>query len=449
MFFFHFAYANDLDALSLETMAMEALEIFYESRILGNYVSTDFSPEFASPGDTVIATAPSELTADRLPEGGTMNVSDAAAVKYSMKLNQHLYIALPFTDREKIRSQKDLIDFFAAPMARSLAQQYDRAIQGEILQSYLYTAGKLGTDLTYDTVVDAGALQTENYVPVDNRVMVVGPRMGAQLRKNDNFVDRVSLTDPSVVRAGVIGQIGGYLASETNSFFTVGQSTRVTGAVNNVGGYAAGVTAVTVDGFSAAITSGSWCTIDGVPYRIASTTGGATPTVLTLANPLRHAVANDAVVYVYTPALINNADAATEYIAGYEGGIAFDSITPVVGQGVTFGTTGAPYRITKISGGTMWLNRPLDAAAGANDDPIFLMPGGNYGVGISRNSIQVVTRPLPTPNRSVEAAVAIGENFAIRITRDYTQLQAKETIAMDCIMGVANHFPQYNVIFLG
>ena len=448
MNFYIFAYLNDISAFVMDAMAKEGLEVFYETRVLGNYVSTDFSPEFAQPGDEVFASYPNELTADRLPERGTMDVSDVGSTKKVMKLNQHLYVTVNFFDREKIRSEKDLVDTYIAPMARALAVKYDRAIQGEIMASHLYSVGKLGTDLSYDVMTDGATMQTENYVPVDGRNAIMGPRMAGGVKKATGFVGNLSMTDPSLIRTGVIGEIGGYLASETPSFTTIAQSTNRAGTLDVAG--AVGDTTINVADMSGTIIAGSWAKVDGVPYRIVSHTGSGTPTAYVIDSPLRVAVSNGAAHAVYTPSVVNHPSAGT-YAIGWEDKIGFDGgVVPKLGQGVTFGTAGVPYTVVKVDATDVWLNRPLDEAV-ANDASMFLMPGGNYGIGIARNSIQVVTRPLPTPTAGagVMSSVAIGENFSIRLRIGHDILTAKETISMDCIMGVKNCFPQYNVLFLG
>lgn len=447
--YFIFSYLNTLDVLTLDKLSKESLEIFLESRILGNYVATDFKNDFSQPGETVIATYPAELTADRLPERGTKGISDAVAGSHSITLNQHLHVTLNFYDREKIRSEKDLINMYMAPMARALAQKYDRTIQGELMGSYLYTAGALGTDLDYDQFVDAGMLMTENNVPVNGRNVIVGPRLGAQIRKADGFVGDLSLTDSSLIRTGVIGQIGGFLVSETNSFAAIAESTTVVDVlINNASGYAIGDSVLVVDGHTGTYAAGFWVKIGGIPYRTTAKTDNTGNLVgITVEGGLRKAAANNDVVTLYTYPLVN---LVAGYDAGYEGAITYDGgVTPKVGQGVTFGTTGDPYTVVKVDSTTIWLNRPLDAAI-ANDAPIFLMPGGNYGVAITPNSIQVVTRPLPPANGGgVVSSTAVGENFSIRVQTGYDILTSREIITMDCIMGVANHFPEYNVLLLG
>lgn len=444
--YFIFGY-NSISDLTAEKIAMESLSLLYEEQVIAGYVATDFENEFAEWGDIVRATYPVEMTADRVPEGEAAPVNSVSAGSHQVKLNQRISQAFTITDREQQRSFQNLSDMFLRPAVRSMAVLRDRIIQGETYRSYGYSAGYLGSTLTFDNIIDAGTLLTENYVPFTGRNLIAGPRMGAGIRKMDDFVSAISNTDPSLVRTGHIGDINGFSVLETASFTTVAQSTRVTGAVNSAS-MVAGTTAVTVDAFAAAIVSGSWCTIAGIPYRILSTTGGSTPTVLTIEGGLRETAADNAVVYVYSPAAVN---AAGGYAADYEGGIVYDgAVTPKIGQGVTFGTTGKPYSIVKISGQTIWLNRPLDEAV-ADDASIFLMPGGNYGISLSRSSIQLVNRPLavPAPGQGVQAATMSGGGWSMRVMSEYNMLRAETTYLMDFIMGVSTLNPQYNVLFLG
>jgi beta-glucanase (GH16 family) len=72
--------------------------------------------------------------------------------------------------------------------------------------------------------------------------------------------------------------------------------TRNAGAINHAGGYAAGTTALAVDGFSEAIPNGAVVRIGGATYGVASTVGGSNPTQITLTAGLSVAVADNAEV---------------------------------------------------------------------------------------------------------------------------------------------------------
>lgn len=451
MNYFVFGYANSIGDLTAEKLAFEGLALLTESQILSGYVATDFNEMFAEQGDVVKAAYPVEMTADRVPEGEATPFNNLTSGSHLVKLNQMISQAFSIPDREQQRSFVEIVDFYIAPAIRSMSQFADRVVQGEKYRSYKKTVGKVGTTLAYTDILNAGKLQTLNNVPSVGRNLFVGANAGADIRNMDKFVNNVSATDPSVVRSGAIGSINGYMAHETNSFSTVANSTRVTGAVNNASGEPAGDTSIIVDNFSAAITTGSWCLIDGVPYRITGTTGGATPTVIAIESPgLRQAVANDAVVYVYTPSVVNHPSAGT-YAAGYEGAIGFDGgVTPQVGQGVTFGTDGDPYSIVKVVGSNIWLNRPLDVAV-ANDASIFLMPGGDYGLALWRSSIQLVNRPLRVPpaGRGVDAFTAVGNGWSLRVMSQYDIDYKTTKYSFDFLMGIATIDENANVLVLG
>lgn len=447
--YFIFGYVNDVSAFTIEKIANEAMVQFFETGIIGNYVATDYEPDFASWGDTLRIPYPSELDADRTPERSEAAISDLASNYHDMKLNQRITLGFTIGTREQQRSFESLVNTYIKPTMRGMNKIRDRIIQGEVFKSFENTAGKLGTPLTFDDIINAGTLQTENNVPTNGRNAIIGARMGGQIRKMDEFIANVSNTDDSIIRTGFIGDINGYAIHETNSFVTVAQSTRILGAINNSGGYAAGATVLVLDGFTGTVVAGAWVTVDGVPYRTTAKTDSTGNLIgVTIQGGLRDVVADNAVVYAYTQSTVNSSGT---YAAGYEGWIGWDgSVTPKIGQGVTFGTDGLPYSIVRITATDVLLNRPLDAAV-ANDASMFLMPGGNYGVALERNSIQIANRPLesPEPGEGVKAYTVDGGGWSIRVMSEYNMRKAETTYLFDFLMGAKALQPQLNVIFLG
>ena len=103
-----------------------------------------------------------------------------------------------------------------------------------------------------------------------------------------------------------------------------------------------GATTITISGLTAAIPAGSWCTIDSRPYRVVSSTGGSTPTAITITSPgLLASAAVNAVVQCYSSGTIAaDYGSHTNYLAaGYAGPITITGLTnlPTPGQLVTFG----------------------------------------------------------------------------------------------------------------
>lgn len=446
--YFLFSYLTD--ELTSELLAKEALALFKESRILGQYVSFDYKDEVAQHGEQVKVHWPEDMTAVRLAKGDSLQIDGKEVGVDYVPLDQHITKTLPFGDREKAQSWPDLVEYFLKPAVDSLVDMADAVIQGEKYRSHLYTQGKLGTALGYSTVNRAAASMTTQKVPLAGRHLFVGPGSGADLRDDSKFIDSASFADPNIIRNGLIGRIGGFDTHETNSFNDVAETTKYSGAVNNAAGYAIGTTTLTIDGLvgiAAAVVANSWVKIDGTPYRVTSTTGGTTPTAVVISTPLRKAVADNAAVEFYVPSTVNF---ASGYAVGYMKGIVFDGVTPAVGQGVSFGASDDPYSIIAISGQTLWLNRPLETAI-ADDARIMLMPGGSYSLAMHPKSIQVVNRPmsLPGAGQGADAFVVTQDVWSIRVIRSYDHVNLREIVSFDFLMGVRTLLENYNVLLLG
>jgi hypothetical protein len=212
----------------------------------------------------------------------------------------------------------------------------------------------------------------------------------------------------------------------------------VTGAINLAAGYQKGTVTMTVDGLSAAITNGTWVKIGGHAYRIVSTVGGAIPTSITISSGLRTAVADNAVITLSDPFLVNF---ASGYAVGYDQEITFDGATnlPTAGQAVTFGTstTSAVYTIVQATSTTIILDRPLEAALSDND-PINPVPAGEYNLAFHRNAIALVTRPLALPmaGAGARAAVVNVNGMSMRVVITYNGTKQGHLVTIDMLCGV-------------
>jgi hypothetical protein len=218
-------------------------------------------------------------------------------------------------------------------------------------------------------------------------------------------------------------------------------NTVVTGAINLSAGYPVGTKTFTVDGLSAAITNGSWITIAGdmTPLQVASTVGGATPTSITTVTGIKHAVANDAVVTIYTPGAV---DLVAGYAAGYAKGLVVDgfSVAPNKGQLISFGTGTDRYAAlqTPTTTSLPLLDRPLVAAA-ANDTAIGIGPAGDYGMAFIPEATALVTRPLAMPRAGSGAisAVANYNGLSMRVVIQYDSVKQGHRVNLDILAGVA------------
>lgn len=434
-------FANDNDALIPEVWAQEALMTLEANMVASSLVYRDFENEVASFGDTVNAHRPNTFVAKRKTDADEVTVQDAQATNVPVKLNQHLHVSFTIKDGEESKSFKDLVNLYLAPALQAEAQAIDEAVLGQAYEFMGYSVGKLGTNPTRSTVIAAKEQMNNNKVPMSGRNMLVSPNAEGSLLDIGEFIKANEVGDDgSALREGHLGRKFGFdFFMGQNVPSVAAGSTTVTGAVNFGAGYAVGSTALTVDGLSAAIAAGSWCTIAGdmTPQMITGTTGGATPTAIAISPGLKSAVLDDAVITVYTAGAV---DLTAGYASGWEKEMVIDGFTvaPKTGQLMSIGTAADRYSLLSTPTTTSMLpNRPLDAAA-ADDAVVGLGPAGEYCFGFHRNAVALVTRPLAQPRSGTGAlsAVANYNGLSIRVTITYEGRKQGHLVTVDMLAGV-------------
>jgi len=220
--------------------------------------------------------------------------------------------------------------------------------------------------------------------------------------------------------------------------------------VDNVSGYNIGDTAIDVDGFSSALTVGSWCTIGGdmTPQLITavSPASGST-TQITVSPGLKSAVVDDAVVTVYSPGAVN---LTAGYANNWSKPLVTDgfSVAPKVGQLVSFGTGDARYGTLRTPTTTsMLLDRPLESGV-ADDAVVGIGPAGNYSLGFHPNAIALVSRPLAAPMAGTGARsfVAESDGMGLRVTITYDGNAQGHLVTLDMLYGVKVMYEELGVL---
>jgi hypothetical protein len=429
------AYANNNDAYVPEMWAQETLMILESRMVATQLVHRDFEPEVARVGDLVNTRRPATFSAKRKVDGDAVTVQDATATNIQVPMDQHLHTTFIIYDGEGSKSFKQLVNEYLAPAASSLAEAADQVVLGQVYQALAYQVGKIGTSIGVSTVVAARQMLETNRVPGNMRSMIVTPAQEAALLNLEAFTSAEKIGDEgTALREGSIGRKYGFNIYACQNAPTISGVSYVSGAINFAAGYAAGTTALTVDGFSAAIANGSWCTIDGKAYRITGTTGGATPTALAIADGLVDAVADNAVIRVYAVGAIN---LAAGYAAGYNKAIAYDTAGYTLKKGqLVSDASGNKYSILDTPSSTqMFLERSL-AAAVADDAVLGLGPNGDFGMAFHKNAIAFVNRPLATPAAAVRTAVMNFNGISVRVTMDYDSQYQGTRVTLDMLCGV-------------
>ncbi len=447
-------FANTIDAYIPEAWANESLMILEDNIVAASLVHRDFEPIVASYGDTVNTRLPASFTSKRKDVNEDITIQNATATNVAVVLNQHAHVSFLIRDVEQSKSFKDLVSEFLVPAVQAQAKLVDQVVLGQYPQFLGNPAGALSgisSSTAKDYMLAARNQFNLNKVPEAGRNMIWTPTSETEALKQQLFLDAGQVGDGgTALREAAIGRklgLNNYMSQLMGSVAATNVD-KVTGAVNNVAGYPVGTTSITVDGFSAAIANGTWFKVGGRPYRVVSTTGGATPTAITIASPgLTAAVNNDDVVTVIDPGAVNN---SSGYSAGYVGFIAFDGTTntPVAGQFCTFGTAAHKYTIVEVSGSTILLDRPLEAAI-SNDDIIGFGPDGEYNFGFVRDAVALVVRPLATPPAIVRSAVANYKGLSMRVTMSYDYNKQGTCITLDFIFGIKVLNEDMGVVMFG
>ena len=437
--------ANNNDCFVPEIWAMESLAILQENMVAANLVHRDFSNEIAEFGDTVNTRRPNEFTAQRKTDTDDVTVQDASSTNVAVQLNQHIHTSFTIKDGERSKSMKDLVATYIQPAALSLARAVDQIVLGQYVHFLGNNAGQLGamsSSNAKDYILDGRQVMNENKAYANGRNLIVTVDSETQMLKVAELTNAEKIGDNgTAMREASMGRRLGFdiFMSQNASYIGTGNTAK-TGAINSVGGHAAGTTVLVVDGFTGTLTAGSFLKIagDGTVLRVASSTatlGNATG--ITLTSGLKRAVADDAVVTVYTPGAVN---LVAGYDAGYAKAIVVDGFTvaPKVGQLVAFGTASAVYTVIGAPTTTsITLDRPLEAAI-ANDDAVAIGPAGSYNLAFHKNALALVSRPLALPRSGLGASggVASFNNIAMRVVMTYNGSSQGTLCTMDMLLGV-------------
>lgn len=446
--------AHDNSALIPEMWAQEALMILENNLVMGQLVHRDYSNEIAKFGDTVNAHRPEVRKPTRKTDADNVTSTATNTDSVPVVLNQHIYDSFIIKDGEESLSFRNLVDYHLVPTVQGMAQFIDQLLATQVYRFVGTNAiGKLGTAATKATLINMRDKANQLKWPSQGRTLVMPSSMEAALLTEELFTAADKVGDEgTALREGWLGtKYGIQCFMDQNAPGIAAGNTTVAGAVNNGAGYAAGTTTVAVDAFTGALVAGSWLTIAGdmTPQQIVSTTENSDgDTVAVVLYPgLLNAVANDAVVTVYSPGAINQAASPTGYAAGWSKDIVVDafSVAPKSGQMVTIGAAvGGTTRYASLESRnsptltSLLLDRPLVGAA-ANDAAVGLGPAGNYGFALHRNAIGFVNRPLAAPmaGTGAKAFVASYNGLAIRVVITYDGTAQGHRVTVDMLAGVA------------
>jgi len=449
-------YQNDTSAYTPEQWANESLVILEENMVMAGLVHRDFEPIVASFGEKIHTRRPAEFVAKRKGPNDNVTKQDVNAAKVEVELNQHFHTSFIIKDEEWSKSFKDLVAEFLSPAVLSIGRAIDQVLLGQAVQFIGNVEGRLlgMTDTNAKRfVLDARETMNRNKAFPGGRNMMLTPDSETELLNLELFTGANQVGDDgTALREASLGRKLGFnhFMVQNATEVTVGNTT-ATGEIDNAAGYGVAITTITVDGFSATISNGTWFTVEGddIPQQVLSTVGGGTPTSITFTPGLKRAVADDADVVTYTPGAVDNGGG---YAADFATEITIDGFTvaPQLGQFISFGTQLDTYSIIEVNGLVgIVLDRPLEASV-ANDEAVNILPAGSYNFAFHRNALTLVSRPLAMPDTNLANAAVVNFNdLSIRVVMTYDGDAQGHLVTVDLLAGVEVLDTNLGAVMLG
>lgn len=453
-------FSNDNDALVPEIWAQESLAILEENMVMARLVHRDFSPLVANFGDVVNTRRPSEFTTKRKTAADSVVSQDAVVTNVPVTLNQHVYVTFTIKDQEASLAMQDLVELYMQPAAMQLARSVDRILLGQVPKFWANKVGRLAemtSSNAKDFVLEAREKLNINKAYPNGRNLVLSPQSETAMLKTDLFIQANTRGDSGIAledaRLGRILGFDTYMDQNVPYAALVGSET-ATG--NFVAGIAAGAGNTTTCMTSAyTVNVGEFIHIagDGSPNWITALAGSTTD--ITLNQPVRSAVAVNAVGYIY-----KNCDVDGNYALGYQKGITLDGIgtnlLPKVGQVLAFGTsTRHTYTIIEVDAVSstsviVWLDRPLTTAV-SNNDLAFPGPHGSQNFAFHKDALALVSRPLALPSQALGVRAAVGSynDLAMRVAMQYDISAQGTIVTLDMLCGVALLDEDLGCVLLG
>ena len=444
--------ANSLSAALPQFWANTALMTLFELTPALAAVDRQFSPELARAGDQVNAFRANTTEPQRKDGSDENTETDIVMTSVPVKLDQYFYKAFIITDEDESLSIAQLTDLFLMEAIRSIAKGVDRAILGRV-HAFLREgtpskrAGRLNgitTSNASDYILEAEEVLTDNLAPMEGlRTAIVHHTVNTKLMGTDVFQRADARGGNNTIQTGEVGTIYNtrVVMSQNVNYVAASGADTQTGAINNSGGYAAGVTsALTVTDPGNNWVAGEYAVVEGndQPTWISATNG---TTSITLNEELKFAVADAAEITHYQAA----ANEATERAAGYKKDMTFTHTAGKNlqrGQLISFGTTSRhTYTIIAVRSSTsttttVLLDRPLEATV-ASTAAAFPGPAGAMCPVLHEKAIAFVSRPMRPKNKGAISAVAQFDGLGIRVSMQ-DELKASGTrVVVDLLAGVS------------
>lgn len=288
--------------LTPSIIAKESIMVLQNNMVFSNLVHKDFSSEFANVGDTITVRKPATFTAEEW-NGSTITVQNATEGSVPVKMDKVIDVSFAVTSKDLALNIQSFSEQFIAPAMRAHAQYLDAMLAGLYLD-IPYFGTVAGTPAISDFAA-LGKIMNINKVPMAGRNLVLDPVTYAKYVVLDQVINADKSGSTAALREANMGKILGFdtYLDQNIKTHTAGAGTV---AIDNTGGYAAGTSAIHVDGVTTALVPGDLLTIGGNQHVVV--TAGALATAdqdITIYPALLASVANDASVTLQASGIAN------------------------------------------------------------------------------------------------------------------------------------------------
>lgn len=177
-----------------------ALAHLYENTVMLPLVNRDWENDFVTGvGDTITIRTPAVLTASDY-NGSTISAQTITETSQTLVMDKHKDVSVRVTSKELALNIVDFSSQVVAPAMEAISQAVDAdllALRSSVSQAVGQTPFTHWNDIK--TLIDARTTlsRSPNNVPLEGRVVVVGPEMAGEWLKND-LVNRADASGDTV-----------------------------------------------------------------------------------------------------------------------------------------------------------------------------------------------------------------------------------------------------------
>jgi len=213
--------ANTLGTLAGELVVQRSLDLLKEEYPQLRLISTDFSDEPVSYGQTVTTRTRSVPAAtDYNPDTGYAD-SDVAAADVGVTIDNHKAVQVKFSANDLAGTVRRLFDEWTEPIHAGLADAVMANVYGLFTPAnYTNTTEVAVADFSRSTMTAVAKALNGRGVPKRNRAAFLTPDLFAKLSDDSSIVQLAAYQRPEVITEGVLPRVSGIQPYEAVSFPT-------------------------------------------------------------------------------------------------------------------------------------------------------------------------------------------------------------------------------------